>query len=178
MTRRGRVFVLTLLAVGAACSTVSVSTDYDRAADFSLYRTFAVTPGHGFRNQLQRDRFERAAAAALAAKGLRRVEGRPDLRVVLHVRLDRETQIDTAHFGYGWGRWGYWGRPYGGGTVTTVRQVPVGTVVVDLVDAQASQLVWQAVASDIVDRRATPEERDRHVAEIMEKAFSSYPPKP
>ena len=168
----GRVPGLLFIAL-AACSTMTVSTDYDRGADFARFRTFAVRPADGVRNRLQRERFERAVTSQLAARGLTPASGRADLLVVVHVRLDRETQIDTTRFGYGWGRWGYWHR---GTTVTTVRQVPVGTIVVDLVDAAGNQLVWQAVATDTIDQRATPEERDRHIEAIMKKVFATYPP--
>jgi len=167
-----RLAVLTAAAL-AACSSISVSTDYDSAVDFTRYRTFAVRLDEGMRNRLQRERFERAAATQLAARGLAPARGTADLLVFVHVRLDRETQVDTTRFGYGWGRWGYWHR---GVAVTTVRQVPVGTVVVDLVDAARKELVWQAVASDTVDPRATPEERDRHVDAVMKKVFAAYPP--
>ena len=155
------------------CSTVNVTTDYDRETDFSRYRTFEIAPGASFKNRLQRERFESAATTQLTAKGLRTAAGRPDLLVVMHVRLDRETQIDTTRLGYGYGRWGYWHR---GATVRTVRQVPVGTLVVDVVDAARQELVWQAVATDTLDRNASPEERDREVGTLMAKVFASFPP--
>ncbi len=43
-------------------------------------------------------------------------------------------------------------------TTSTVQQIPVGTLVIDLVDAKAKQLVWRGTASDTIDQDASPEE--------------------
>ena len=96
---------------------------------------------------------------------------------MVHGRVDNETQVRTDSFGYGWGRWGYWG-PYGmgGGATTTVSQVPVGTLIIDLVDAKAKQLVWQGVGKDTLKPSASPEERDERVGKAMAKIFASFPP--
>jgi len=161
----------------AACSTLSVTTDYDRSVDFSKLKTFRFEQVTEIRNQLLHDRVTRAITTELEAKGLSRADADADLVVAVHGRVDNQTQIRTDSFGYGWGRWGYWGGPYGyGGSTTTVSQVPVGTLVVDLVDAHAKQLVWQAVAKDTLKPSASPEERDRRVSEAMKKIFAEFPP--
>ncbi len=123
-----------------------------------------------------RERIESAIAQQLEAKGLRRAGGRADLLVAAHLRLDKETEIDTTHFGYGWGRWGYWGYRGPGATVTTVRQVPVGTLIVDLVDARDRKLVWQGVASDTLSPRSSAAEKDEAVRKAVAAIFASYPP--
>ncbi len=162
----------------SACSTLSVTTDYDRTVDFSKLKTFRFEQVTEIRNQLLYDRVTRAITTELEAKGLSRADADADLVVAVHGRVDNQTQVRTDSFGYGWGRWGYWGRgPYGyGGSTTTVSQVPVGTLVVDLVDAKAKQLVWQAVAKDTLKQSATPEKRDARVNEAMREIFAAYPP--
>jgi hypothetical protein len=170
------VSVLALLAALGltSCSTLSVTTDYDRTASFTSYATYEFLPEQSIRNPLMRDRIESAIARQLEAKGMRRTGGRADLWIATHMRFDKETQIDTTHFGYGWGRWGYWG---GGRAVTTVRQVPIGTLIVDLVDVREKKLVWQAVASDTLNPRASAAERDESVNAAVTKMFAGYPPK-
>jgi hypothetical protein len=56
--------------------------------------------------------------------------------------------------------------------------VPVGTLIVDLVDAREKRLVWQGVASDALDPGATADERDKVVATMIAKMLADYPPPP
>ena len=171
-TRTGVVTALIAAAL-ASCSTITVSTDYDRKADFASYSTFELRSGESMKNRLMRERIEAALARELEARGLVRTAGRADLWVSAHVRMSNEKQIDTTRFGYGWGRWGYWG---GGVATTRVRKVPVGTLIVDIVDAREKQLVWQGVASDAIDAGASADERDRMVNAMVAKMLADYPP--
>jgi len=165
----------------AACSTVKVSTDYDKTADFSKYSTFSFLPSKEIKSNLVQERLEDAVTKQLTAKGLKLVTGGAELWVAYHVRLTSETQMDTTSFGYGWGPgWGYWGAyGYGGmgATTTTVREVPVGTLIVDLVDAGEKKLVWQGVASDTLDPQANADQKDYRVNNAAEKMFARFPPK-
>jgi hypothetical protein len=174
--RVGVVALFSVLGL-ASCSTLSVTTDYDRTTDFSRLETFRFEEQTEIRNRLVYDRITRAITTELEGKGLTEAGAEADLVVVVHGRIDNQTQIRTDSFGYGWGRWGYWGRPYGyGGATTTVSQVPVGTLVIDLVDADAKQLVWQAVAEDTLKPSASPEAKDRRIGEVMERVFADFPP--
>jgi len=169
---------LAVMVVGS-CSTMQLTTDYDREVDFSQYATFDVLPGAEIKSYLLQERLEDAAVAALEARGLKRVRGDADLLIALHGRLSRQTEIIEGSFGYARGRWGYWG-PYGyrGTTgVATIREVPVGTLVVDVVDARTKQLAWQAVASDTLDPQASPDEKVYRINKAMERIFAGFPPK-
>jgi hypothetical protein len=168
-----------------ACSTVEVSTDYNQAADFSKYSTFKVLPAKEIKSELIKDRIEGAITTQLTAKGLKLASDNADLLVAYHARLDKETQLDTTSFGYGWG--GGWGGYYGPGayggyggmgtSTTTVREIPVGTLIVDLVDATKKEMVWQGVASATLDPKATADDKDYRVNDAVKKMFSSFPPK-
>ncbi len=179
--RRLTLATAVVLAQGAlvGCSTVQVSTDYDQTAHFSAYSTFDVQPASEIRDQLVHQRIVSAVEAELTEKGLRREANSDGLLVVLHGRMSTKTELDTTTYGYGWGRWGYWHRRgYGSTGVarTTVREVPVGTLVVDLVDAREKKLVWQGIASDTLDPDASPKEKDRRVREAINKMFAGFPP--
>jgi hypothetical protein len=181
MTGRALGTLALATAALAGCSTVKISTDYDKTADFSKYTTFSIRPPKEIKSNLVQERIEDAITRQLTAKGLKLVTGSADLWVAYHVRLTSETQMDTTSFGYGWGPgWGYWGAyGYGGmgTTTTTVREVPVGTLIVDLVDAGEKKLVWQGVASDTLDPRATADDKDYRVNNAAEKMFARFPPK-
>ena len=75
---------LTLL--GSIALAQSVTYDFDRAANFSSYKTYAWTRGTELTDELNHARVVRAIDAALGAKGLARVEpsASPDVRVAYH----------------------------------------------------------------------------------------------
>jgi hypothetical protein len=156
--------------VGCA-SSVTTSVDYPRSIDFSRYRTYGW-----LRSRIGNDILERRLTAAidrgLAARGLTRSDT-PDLYVSMHGRLSKEVQYtayDTA-WGYGWRRWGV------GQTRVRRQEVPVGTLVVDLVDAGDKELVWRGTATTPIDKTASAEKREAAVQEAVEELFAAYPPR-
>lgn len=173
---------LALLAVAllaaAGCSTLSISTDFDKAADFTQYRTFTwKDTGDGI-DSIWNKRIEGVFSDTLAAKGLRRVDSGGDLWVAAHPRLTKETQINTYNtgWGYGYGWYGYGGM---GMATTTVTEIPVGTLMIDLVDAKKKELVWRGVASDTLntDPNRTAEDREKKLRDVAAQMFAGYPPK-
>ena len=178
ITRPTLVAALAVLIV-TSCSTMKLSSDYDRSVDFSRHRTFDIQPGDEIKSYLLQERLEAAVIAALEVTGLTRVRADADLLVVLHGRKDSKTEISATSFGYQWGGWGYW-VPYGysGSTASTrVREVPVGTLVVDVVDARSKKLIWQAVASDTLDPHASPDKKVYRINAAMERILAGFPPK-
>jgi len=164
---------LVVVAVAlAGCSTLQTSTDYDPKASFAPYKTFAFKDVHEIKNSLLDSRLKDAVTATLSSKGWTRSDQNPDILVVLHVRLSTQTQVNTYNTGWGYG-WGWGG---GGMTTSTVEQIPVGTLIIDLVDAKANQLVWRGTASDTIDENATPEERDKNIRNALNKLFENFPP--
>lgn len=155
-------------AAASSCSTMRTSVDWDETVDFSRYRTFSFRKGSPARNDLTQRRIEEMTTAALQTKGLRRVsDEKPDLRVFTHVVVRPHQQINYTSFGYGW-RWG------GGVTTATVTNVPVGTLIVDLVDTGQREMVWRGRASDVF-----PSDREERIEELqtaVNKIFEKYPP--
>jgi hypothetical protein len=153
-----------------------VSIDYDRSADFARYRTFAFFPDRTLDDPSLRVPFERAIAEALEAKGFRRLpDGEaPDLRVAIRGSVDRRSEIEMATYGLG-----LYGSAAGGATVdrVPVREVPVGTVVVDLVDARKDALVWQGIVAAALLPSPTPSDRERNIGRAVRKLFSGFPPR-
>ena len=131
--------VLAAALLGAACSTLQISTDYDKNVDFTQYRTFSYNDTGEAKNDIIANRIENVLSDALTAKGLKRVETNGDLWLVAHPRLSKQTQINSYNSGWGYG-YGYRGG-YGGmgTTTTTVSEIPVGTLVVDIVDRSGEE---------------------------------------
>jgi hypothetical protein len=154
---------------------VNVRTDYQPGTDFSAYKTFTMNDARSDANPFAADRIRRAIAVQLTAKGLRQVERDGDLGVHVHARMRVDTKVEvwnTGGWGYGYGRgWG------GGNTYVDVRNVPVGTLVVDLVDRVKGEAAWRGVAQGTVDQDASPEQSEQRINAAVEKLFASFPPK-
>ena len=169
---KAKLVALFLMAAFVNCaSSVTTSVDYDRSIDFSRYRTYGW-----LRSRIGNDILERRLTAAidrgLAARGLTRSE-MPDLYVAMHGRLSKEVQyraFDTG-WGYGWRRWG------AGPTTVRRQEVPVGTLVVDLVDAGDKELIWRGTARSAIDTTASAEKREEAVQVAVEKLLAAYPPR-
>jgi hypothetical protein len=163
------------LAAGLiACSTLTVSTDFDPAANFTQYKTFTVMPLEQFKNNtITADRIKAAITQALQAKGLQPASEAADLQINVFAKLSKETQVTST--GTGYGGWGY--RGWGGGmSTTTVQNVNVGTLVVDLVDAKTTKPVWRGMASDTIDQKSTGQQKQEALNYAMNQMFEKYPP--
>jgi hypothetical protein len=49
-------------------------------------------------------------------------------------------------------------------------------MVIDLVDANTSNIVWRGTATKDIDVKATPDKRDKNIAKAAQKLFRHYPP--
>ena len=174
--------VVVAASLAAGCSTLQVQSDYDPAVDFGKYRTYTFKDGTKLPYDIGQRRLESGLFTTLAAKGLKKEAEGGDLSVFMHSRIDKRTQIDTTNYGFagpgwGWGGWGWgggYGTGYGGISTSEVREIPVGKVLVDLVDAKEKKLVWRGWATaDIDDTPSEQEEYDKGFA----KLFANFPPK-
>jgi len=158
-----------------------VSYDFNKSANFAGYKTYAFKDGTKVGQQLIDDRIVAAIESELGAKGLTKATANPDVYVVYHVAFDKEKDISTYSSGsaggygaYGWG----WGGGWGGGTTTTqVRDILIGTMVIDVADAKQGQLAWRGMGVKEVNTQAKPEKRDKSISEAVKKIFKNYPPK-
>jgi len=164
-------FVASLPAVAQ-----KVVVDFDKAASFTNFKTYAWKEGTPAKNPLNNTRILNAIDKELAAKGFMKVdpEQNPDLLVLYHAAVDVETQINTVNMGgyYGW-YGGYYGG--GGGTSTTyVDKIPVGTLRVDIGDVKNKKLLWQGKATDTMSDK--PEKIEKTINKAAEKMFKNFPP--
>ncbi len=158
----------------AGCSSIDTHVDYDRGANFSSYHTFAFKDVRETRNPIGMRRVRTAIVRTLTSRGYSEAPGgTPDLWVVLHTRAHTQTQVTTWNTGWGWG-W-RWRGPYW--SSARVEQIPVGTLMVDLVDTKAKELVWRGSASRVVDPDESPQAREEKVQEAVDKLFEGFPPK-
>ena len=164
----------------AACSTVKVSTDYDRLTTFDKYKTYAWAaqpkPPAAVNAALDAD-LRGAVDQELATKGLKKAEGKKaDLYAIYHVTAS--AKADTKHY-TGWGQPG--SDHYAGWAVTTQTDAAIdhakpGALVLDFVDARRQQLVWRSVVPQV----AVPPKVDdpQRVKGSVKAMLAGFPPKP
>lgn len=166
-----RALALGLALAAAACSTLELNTDYTPGTDFGKYRTFEFRPAAQPKNPVAARSVSYAVGQTLEAKGMKEVAQGGDLLIYGHFVRDEKLQFDT--YGYttvGWYGWGY------SPAVTTARVIPVGTLLIDLVDASTKKLVWRGMVKDEIDTQLYPEEREKKAIGIAKQLFADYPP--
>jgi hypothetical protein len=150
---------LCLLAGATAIQAQKVYIDYDKSADLTKYKTFALaTTGQddlSTASPLAHQHILDSLRQKIASNGrLKETETNPDLYVTYHVTTKEETNVSTTGYGYGYGPgWGG-GYYYGGGgwtgATTTVNTYTVGTLLFDIYDASTKKAVWRGIATATV----------------------------
>ena len=177
--------VIALVAVVVAPALLlaqKVSYDYNKAATFASYKTYQQKDGTKVGQPLIDDRIVAAIDTELAGKGFTKATANPDVFVIYHVAFDKQKDISTYSSGYGggYGPYGYgWGGGWAGGTTTTqVRDILVGTLVIDIADAKKNEMAWRGIATkEGIDVQTKPEKRDQNITKAVQKIFKNYPPK-
>jgi hypothetical protein len=176
--RRVAVFVLALCLVGVTAGFAGVTVDYDKKVDFLKLKTYAWKEGTPAGNPLNEERVHNAVNAALAEKGLQKVEGEADCYVYTHVKNKASQQVSIDHFGYGgYYGWGGWGGAYGS-TSVNVQNVIDGMLIVDIVDGKTNQLAWRGLATKTLYPDTKPAKIEKIINKAVSQMFYGYPPKP
>jgi hypothetical protein len=173
-----------LLAAGCA-SGPDIRGDYDRTADFGKYRTYGFVSQAGtdtteFKS-LSQQIMQRAASREMESRGYTRSDT-PDLVINFKGKLEEKTDIESTpapYYGPSWGYRGYYGAPYGGygaygGTEVTTHRYNVGTLVMDVVDRDKRQVVFQGGVEDVVTKKML-ENREQSITNAVAHIFSRYP---
>ena len=155
--------------------------DFDKSATFAAFKTFAHKDGTKVGQELIDQRIVTAIDTQLGEKGLMRSDASPDLFVVYHVAFDKQKDISTFSTGYGGGYgpygWGWGGMGGMSSSTTQVRDILIGTLVIDIADAKQGKLVWRGMGVKEVNTTASPEKRDKSINNAVKKIFKNYPPK-
>jgi hypothetical protein len=172
-----------LVALIAGCATThapDMRVDYDKNADFSVYRTF------GFPKQTGTDRggystlitsyFKSSVSTAMEARGYKYSEENPDLLVNFYMNTRDRTEFrrnPAGYYGYRDGLYGGWPMYQQDRTIN----YQVGTINLDIVDAAKKQLIWEGVSEGIVTEESLANPKVK-VNAVVTELMRRYPGKP
>jgi len=166
-----KILGLALLAV-ASLFAQKVSVEFDPAANFPRYRTFAIRDGRlntrnpALSSELVKKRIEADIANDLTARGLTMVQGPGPADLNVRYTFGAFRQVKPEAYPAGWRGWG-----------TVVVRVPYaeGNLVIDLRDPTTHSLVWRAIATV---EKSDPMKVEGKIDSMVGKALKKYPPKP
>jgi len=173
-----------IVAVLIGCSSIKITTDYDKTVDFTQLKTFEyygwAAESDKILNQLEKDRIERAFGDEFRKRGLELVESGGDMVVVLFIMTEDKTQYNATTTGMGYGGYYGYGPRYGWGpgmsmSTTTVQEYnyTVGTLVIDIYDSKAEKLIWESIASGTINEN--PQKREKNIPKTAAMIMAPYP---
>ena len=113
------------------------------------------------------------------ARGYTKAEN-ADLLINFKGKLEEKVDVDSTPapmYGAGWGYRGWYGAPYGAygyGTEVSTRRYNVGTLVMDIVDRERKQVVFQGGVEDVVTKKML-EDRETLLNNAVAGIFSKFP---
>lgn len=168
---------VSLLLVRCTAS-YSVLTDYDREAEFSDYTTFYWADEFQsdqekgeeeplFYNTLVKKRLKQAVQREMEGRGYVLSRESPDLlvnpQVVVEERISGSNNYNSGFYGMWW---------FGPSYNSNIEQAKEGDVVVDLIDREKKQLVWQGYAPGVLE--ADTKNREENLGDAITLIFSEY----
>jgi hypothetical protein len=154
------------LLLGTNAWAQEVTYDYDKTADFAALNSYVWVNGGRVADDLNHQRIVSAVDQQLAAKGDHKVDAvaDADLLVTYHVVITQDVAVSGNRVGVA--RW----------ASARVEAVPVGALIVEVVNGKTHATVWRGMVSRDLDPKASPEEREKNLSKAVEKLFKHYPP--
>lgn len=180
--------LLGVAALMAGCATTTAPKariDFDKKADFTVYRTFGFPQetgtDRGGYSTLVTSYFKDSLTTAMEARGYKYAPERPDLLLNFYMKQqDRTETRSDADVGFGYGYYGYRRGLYSPWPLydrDRTETYKVGTINVDIVDAEKKQLVWEGVSESRVSDEAMENPKVR-VNAVVTDLMRQYPGRP
>lgn len=149
----------------SSCNAVNVSTDYDRTANFSSYKTYSFHQKGIDKlgiNDLDKNRIISSIDKELASKGFTKVTKDSDLVINILVSSSQEVRVDNDY------RYGYWGG------YPAVSDYTAGKIILDIIDDKRNILIWQGVGSDLYLSNISA--KSEKIPQAINEILSKFPP--
>ncbi len=185
--------VLVMMWLVASCApAIQTQYDYNPAANFAAFKTFAWAGEHPMSVAMGTDQslspfwepmIMRAIERNLAAKGFRQVPNHEnaDLAVAFTIgardKIDVRTTPVTYRGYYGRGPYGHgsgWGVSHG--TQTTVKNYTEGALSIDIFDTRSKEPVWYGIGTRKMYGTPKQEGREQRVNEGVDLIMATFPP--
>lgn len=175
--------IVFLIAALGACSSITVTSDWDQEVDFSKMKSFTfIEDNDPAINRLIDQRIRDAIVSDLTGKGLKQVDGYDgaDLAIGFDVATEQRRTYQTMHSG-SWGAGGFrTGGFHMGASVShsTTRPVDftIGTLVIAIFTVDDKMLVWQGTGSDTVNPSSSPEQSTQQINNAVTQILERFPP--
>jgi hypothetical protein len=149
-----------------------VTTDYDHSVNFSQYHTYSWGHVHSS-DPLFEQRIRDAVDHDLQAKGWQEVPSGGDVTLTAVAIKRHRAEYSTFYDGLGPGwRWHGWGA---GMATTTVQDIPIGTLVLDMYDTSSRNLLWRGEARDQLSDK--PDKDTQKLQKAVDKMLDKFPPR-
>src|SRR5579884_1974974 len=164
-----------LLALLVGCAGVKVRTDYNHAVNFSQFHTYSWLKVKSS-NTLWSDRIRHDVDEQLASKGWREVPSGGDAAVSAFGSTKEQHTLETFYSGFGpdFGGWYWLGWGDGGFATTQDVVTPIGSVTVDIFNANTKRLIWRGTTEQVLSDKAGS--NARRLEHAMADLFKTFPP--
>jgi len=178
-------FILFISAIVLSCSSsISVTYDSDKNADWANYKTFRIQPPD--LEELRKNNvgwiqkipvIENGITMEMMQRGYL-LSKESDLVVTYYVVIENKQKATSTSvsMGMGGGGYGYYGGGmYGGVTSTNINVVDYqqGTLYVDLHDTKTGQQIWHGAGSKVLEGLVTSKQ-DAEIVKAIKSIFYRY----
>ena len=155
--------------------TLKVTSDFDRNADFTAYKTFSI---YNLKttvnvNQLNAERIWNFIRSEMTKKGYMETNGHPDLLInavgVIQDKKYVSANTNSVYAGL-YRPYGYWGA---GNTIFSGTDYKDGSLMIDIVDAKSNRLVWQGTGN--AEITSQPKNHDEAISNTVTRILASFP---
>jgi hypothetical protein len=152
-----------------------VNVKYDKAVDFSKYKTYTWVPGSPAKNPIINQMIIDAVDQQMAARGLTKADAKGDIQLLYVAAMDLDLQIA----GINWSN-----ATYATGSIyrpPPPMDVHKGMLVVDMMDNKTERYIWRATAKKTLmqspsgDIAKDAQRMEKVVKGAVKKIFSKYP---
>jgi hypothetical protein len=167
---RTAVAVLAALMVTGMAFGQQVTSNYDRATDFTKFKTYKWVPITGAQhpNQITDGNITSIIDAQLATKGLTKKDDDP---VDLFVGYGTTVQDQQMITGYGGG-----GFRFGGMGMAETSTIQNGTILLDIYNTAGKLLVWRGTVTETLDPSSNADKNYNKLKTALTKLLKSFPP--
>ncbi len=180
-----KIFLIPVIALAlllASCSSVKVTSDQAKDADFSQYKTYTFLGWQKDSDQIINDmdmkRLRDAFNNEFKIRDLEYADEGGDMAISLYLVINKETSTTayTNYYGGYGGRYSRYGYGWGGGSASTTyteSDYLKGTLVMDVFDEKSGQQVWQGIATSTVNEN--PQKREKSIPYGVSALMKEFP---